>query len=72
MRCVCCDVILTDFEATRKFKESNTYADMCTTCVKTLPDDIEFIVRGDLVGEQSPEEFDLEDGDDDAIIDGTR
>ncbi len=36
MRCCCCDVILTPQESTRKFKESLTYTDMCTKCLKTI------------------------------------
>jgi len=63
MRCNCCDKILNDFEATRRFKESNTYADMCNECVKELPDDIEFIVRGDLAGDTTPSEFEEDDND---------
>lgn len=62
MRCSCCNNVLTDFEATRKFKSTGDYADMCNTCVRELPDDIEFIVRGDLVGDISPEE--TEDAED--------
>lgn len=61
MRCTCCDHILTDFEATRKFKSTGDYADMCNACVKELPPDIEFITRGDLGGDTSVSEFDIDE-----------
>lgn len=61
MRCQCCDHILTDFEATRKFKESQEYADMCNRCVKELPPEIEFVGRSDLDTEQGPDDFDIDE-----------
>lgn len=32
MRCACCDVLLTDFEATRRDKLSGRYPDLCGRC----------------------------------------
>lgn len=51
-RCECCNVILTPQEATRKFKGSNTYTDMCNKCLSTISDDVE-TVEG-----CAPEEYD--------------
>lgn len=48
MRCYCCNHLLSDFEATRRFKESKEFAEMCNECVKTLPSDVKFINRNDL------------------------
>lgn len=32
MRCAACDKILSDFELTRKSKESGRYVDLCNKC----------------------------------------
>lgn len=36
MRCYCCDHILKPSEATRKFKESEEYTEMCDQCLTTI------------------------------------
>lgn len=41
MRCYCCNVILTPQQATRKFKESETFVDMCDKCLGTIADDVD-------------------------------
>lgn len=61
MRCDCCNNILSDYEATLKFKGSGEYSNMCTTCIKELPDDIEFIRRNDLLEEEGGAEFESEE-----------
>lgn len=43
MRCYCCNNILTTQEATRRFKESNSFTDMCTKCLNTIDDDVETV-----------------------------
>jgi hypothetical protein len=48
MRCVSCNCVLTDFEATRKAVVTNDYIDMCNKCFLTIADDIEYIERDDL------------------------
>jgi hypothetical protein len=35
MRCLSCGVILTDFEATRRFEQSGAFVDMCNKCIDT-------------------------------------
>ena len=42
MRCDCCGVILTTQEATRKFKGSGTYVDMCNKCLDTIDDQVDY------------------------------
>lgn len=32
MRCLACDVMLSDTEATRKYPGTNSYVDLCNTC----------------------------------------
>ena len=41
MKCSCCDKILSSQEATRRFKESNSFVDMCNKCLDTISDDVE-------------------------------
>jgi len=41
MRCDCCGKILNTQEATRRFKASNTFVDMCNSCLSTIEDDVE-------------------------------
>ncbi len=61
MRCSCCDRILNDFEATRKFKESGEYADVCNKCASTM-EGVKFTIRTDLDPTQVNDEdlFDVE------------
>ena len=35
-RCYCCNKILKPSEATRKFKESGVFTDMCNECLGTI------------------------------------
>lgn len=48
MRCRACNVILTDFEATRKSNKTGEYIDMCNACFYQIKDDLEVIEREDL------------------------
>lgn len=36
MRCYCCNNLLTPQQATRKFKLSGVYVDMCDVCLNTI------------------------------------
>ena len=49
MRCIACDCLLTDFEATRKSDATKEYLDLCNRCV----------MASDISGELS-ERYDLE------------
>jgi hypothetical protein len=48
MRCVSCNCVLTDFEATRKGVNTGEYIDMCNRCFATIADDVAVIERDDL------------------------
>jgi len=37
MRCSCCNVVLTPQESVRKFRDSGTYTDTCTKCLRDIP-----------------------------------
>lgn len=59
MRCVACDVELTDFESTRKSITSGEYVDLCNTCYKHIKDDVQAIENSDNINIQDV--VDLED-----------
>lgn len=46
MRCVACNRILNDFEATRRHVETGEFADICNTCSEEL--ELNLIGREDL------------------------
>jgi hypothetical protein len=51
MRCLACNIELTDYEATRK-DQHDEFIDLCNSCYKAAEyDDKEVSVRLDLVGE---------------------
>lgn len=41
MRCECCNKVLSSQEATRRFKGSDTFVDMCNKCLDTISDEVE-------------------------------
>lgn len=59
MRCYCCNALLTPQESTRKFKGSGEYTDMCTPCLKTIDDSVEY-TKGNIIKEE-PEESEWDD-----------
>lgn len=56
MRCLSCNVWLTDFESTRKSVETNDYLDLCNKCLKGLG--IATIDRTDLQGQEERPPYD--------------
>ena len=48
MRCIACDVELTDYEATRRYAVSKEFVDLCNTCFAVTLDDGDVIDRDDL------------------------
>lgn len=60
MRCSCCNVLLTTQESTRKFKESQTYVDMCNKCLETISNEVD-VTEGNTSDDNYPEED--KDGD---------
>ena len=49
MRCLSCNTLLTDFEATRKSAETEEFLDLCNECYLHVKDDIKAIERPDLM-----------------------
>lgn len=39
MHCVCCDRMLTDYEAVLRHPETNEFLDICQVCLKDIPID---------------------------------
>jgi len=63
MRCLACNVLLTDYEATRKSLVTNEYFDLCNPCFKTIKDDLVYKDRADLAN--TSDMFEIEGSDDD-------
>lgn len=51
MRCLACNVALSDFEATRKSAVSGSFLDLCNGCCAHTTEDIDTIDRIDLKSE---------------------
>lgn len=60
MKCLSCDVILTDFEATRKSAYSGQYIDLCNRCFSSVKDQVLVVERYDLLHEESDDEKTLD------------
>jgi hypothetical protein len=58
MRCLSCNVALTDFEATRRYSGSGAFVDLCNSCFKDVSGDIPTTERTDL-------QYEAYDGDND-------
>ena len=64
MRCTCCNVILTPFEATMKRVSDNSFLDMCESCFSYISDEVRVLTREDLreeVGTDVANYKDIED-----------
>ena len=61
MRCLACNRVLEDFEATRKYQGTDKFVDLCNTCFKTIKDDIKVTERNDLLTESDTLEEAYED-----------
>ena len=45
MRCVACNAVLTDFEATRKSATTGDYIDLCNKCFNTIREEVAVIEK---------------------------
>jgi len=55
VRCLACDKILTDFEATRKSKESGHFVDLCNHCYAPIKGIFKVDEREDLRAYEAPQ-----------------
>lgn len=49
MHCQICDTLLTDFEATRRIKDTRVYLDLCNVCFKSIDTHLPVVERKDLM-----------------------
>ena len=49
MRCQICNEVLTDFEATRRIKDTRVYLDLCNVCFKSIDTHLPIAERKDLM-----------------------
>jgi hypothetical protein len=68
MRCKACDVLLTDYEATRKSAESMEFIDLCNRCYSYIVDEVDTIDREDLRDIADEEETLPHDYDEDDLF----
>ena len=62
MRCLACNKILNDFEATRKSATTGTFVDLCNHCFHDVEYDIQSLEREDLrETDDMEEELELDD-----------
>jgi len=64
MRCRACDVILSDYETTRKSLVTGEYYDLCNNCFKTIKSDLVYKDRLDLASSNDLYEIVNEEDDD--------
>lgn len=58
MKCLACDKILSDYEATRKFSQSKEFVDLCNHCFYSgVNDEIITSEREDLRQEEDEEDL---------------
>ncbi len=48
MRCIACQRVLSDFEATRRYAESQEFVDLCDGCYECIRGSFEVTERADL------------------------
>ena len=64
MRCLSCNTILSSFEATRKYIDSQEFVDLCNYCFREIGDTLVVDERFDLM-EEADEISDVDDYDED-------
>lgn len=69
MKCRVCDVLLSDFESTRKNAETGEFLDMCNYCFSYVKRSIETTERIDLLTEGDHAELDTVYEDLDGVFD---
>ena len=57
VRCLSCNVELTDFESTRKSAETNEFIDLCNHCYTFVKDEVKAVERMDLMHEDDDDLF---------------
>jgi len=55
MKCLACDCILNNREATRKYATSRAFVDLCDDCFETIKDEVEIVENNKLTEEESYE-----------------
>ena len=60
MRCISCNKILNDYEATTRLSSTLEFLDMCSSCYSTIASDVPTINRqdlGDAVDDETDEDL---------------
>lgn len=58
MRCLSCNALLSDFEATRRLVLTDEFLDLCNRCFSTISEDLHTIERTDLAHDEDSVDYD--------------
>ncbi len=61
MRCIACNALLSDYEATRKSQTTGEYLDLCNHCLNDINNDLLYTEREDLASKENPSDEDHQD-----------
>jgi hypothetical protein len=61
MRCIACNALLSDYEATRKSQTTGEYLDLCNHCLNDINNDLLYTEREDLASKENPSDEDHHD-----------
>ena len=61
MRCLACNRLLTDYEATRRSALTEEFIDLCNWCFSTVSEDLNTLERNDLAHDEAEtEDYELD------------
>lgn len=63
MKCKACNKTLSDFEATRKTKDTQEYLDLCNKCYRPISENVQVVERWDLASNQDFEDDECDASD---------
>lgn len=61
MRCLVCNAVLSPYESTRRFSDSEEYVDLCNECINGMDEEVGTFGRADLYDGSDEQQY----GDDD-------
>ena len=67
MRCVCCNKLLSDYEATLKHGETGEYLDTCSSCLDEIMAEVDLHVKDNPSLLRKPQDYQSEDSNEDSL-----
>lgn len=70
MRCLSCNIVLNDFESTRRYANTGEFVDMCKRCFNSSDTEgVDVLDREDLKAEESVTEMEADEAEGDSFLD---